>query len=182
MAMDAERSNFTVQSIEQIANFQGRWAVKCWKESRQEIDVENDSAKDIEFLQKLDQAIALLNKLCQFGFTGERLSLLGSAYKHKAWVTTGQERKKALVKMSGNYMRAYELSREKTDMIDPYPLLNWLTGKLVLGWFEQSQNEQSKQEFLIEMHQSEAVSTACRQQLEHSLKLIFTQLSTLSDH
>ncbi|MDD5322648.1 MAG: hypothetical protein PHD43_18945 [Methylococcales bacterium] len=38
------------------------------------------------------------------------------------------------------------------------------------------------QEFLIEMLQSEAVSIACKQQLEHSLKLIFTQLSTLSDH
>ena len=256
MAMDAEKSNFSLQSIEQMANFQSRWAIKCWKESRQEIGVESDSAKDIDFLQKLDQAIALLNKLCEFGVTGERLSLLGSAYKRKAWVTTGQERKEALIKMSENYMRAYELRRDKADMIDPYPLLNWLTGKLVLGWFEQSQTEHSKkelleqllqveisvraseepktdfwssitlvecaliryltqtdlalytdeivqgykaaqlrgassrefrsvlenQEFLIEMLQSEAVSIACRQQLEHSLKLIFTQLSTLSDH
>lgn len=37
-------------------------------------------------------------------------------------------------------------------------------------------------EFLIDMLHSDAVSIACRQQLEHFPKLLFAQLPTLSDH
>ncbi len=63
--------------------------------------------------------------------TVERYSLLGSAYKRKAWISA--DPKMALQEMSKTYQEAYELSVElkKPDL---YPLLNQIVAEVILGW------------------------------------------------
>jgi hypothetical protein len=61
----------------------------------------------------------------------ERLSLLGSAYKRRAWI--GVEVPPSLERMQDAYGRALQLA-QASRRSDPYPLLNQLFGQLVLDW------------------------------------------------
>ena len=65
------------------------------------------------------------------GQTVERLCLLGSAYKRKAWVSPNP--KAALGQMSRAYHQAYALSKslKKSNL---YPLLNAVAGDLLVAW------------------------------------------------
>jgi len=66
------------------------------------------------------------------GNTGERLSLLASSYKRKAWISaTGRET--ALTQMVRFYRSAFELNQDQ-GRFDVSPLLNWLTGELCAAW------------------------------------------------
>ena len=57
----------------------------------------------------------------------ERLALLGSAYKRKAWISAA-DRPQALKRSLDFYAQAHAHRK------DPYPFLNLLTAEIVLGW------------------------------------------------
>jgi hypothetical protein len=68
-----------------------------------------------------------LNEL--FSETSERLSLLGSAYKRLAQISTGPERDEALAEMFSYYDAAWRKAPK-----NPYPLINALIAQTIRYW------------------------------------------------
>ncbi|MET0646029.1 MAG: CHAT domain-containing protein [Pyrinomonadaceae bacterium] len=82
----------------------------------------------------IDQAVGLLEWLgTQLQDSTERLTLTGGCYKRKATAAaTAADRRKWLGQAMGYYRRAHELNAA-AQKLDPYPTLNWLTYKVLLG-------------------------------------------------
>jgi hypothetical protein len=155
LAVDPSAVGFA--DIEQIANLLSRRAVRRYEHPAAAAMIPPVLAKP---LQDIDKAIELIQWLIKApdwprerragrkvdeqspdkpqherrdvsGRTVERLCLLGSAYKRKAWVSP--DPKAALEKMSEAYHDAYALS-ESLKKPDPYPLLNAAAAELLVGW------------------------------------------------
>jgi tetratricopeptide (TPR) repeat protein/pimeloyl-ACP methyl ester carboxylesterase len=138
-ALCAEDGQMTLKDIEQLANFQAREAARRMK-------VEDPAA----LLPDIDQAIHLLEMVMGLApglgpqpspasgpspaRTGERLALLGSCHKRKAWISASG-REAALAQMARFYQNAFDLARDQ-GRFDAYPLLNWITAELCLAWQE----------------------------------------------
>jgi len=126
-AIAQEQAEYPMRILEQRANFKSRWAVEL-KRGGMSKTVKSSPE---ELIQK---AIDDLDRLLKFNRTAERLSLLGSAYKRRAWIATGDERKEALSKMAEFYQEAHT-NNDKHNMLDTYPLLNWLAAEIFCGWY-----------------------------------------------
>jgi tetratricopeptide (TPR) repeat protein len=138
-ALCAEDGQMTLKDIEQLANFQAREAARRMK-------VEDPAA----LLPDIDQAIHLLEMVMGLApglgpqpspesgpapaRTGERLALLGSCHKRKAWISASG-REAALAQMARFYQAAFDLARDQ-GRFDAYPLLNWITAEVCLAWQE----------------------------------------------
>ncbi len=84
--------------------------------------------KRLEKVGRIERAIAELEIVCQRGETGERLNLLGSAFKRLALVETDRERRQKVVeKMAAYYRRAFELGSRD----DFYAFTNWASARLL---------------------------------------------------
>jgi len=80
----------------------------------------------------IQEATDDLNALVIFGETAERLSLLGSAHKRRAWIVQGDERRKSLSEMEESYRKAHKKKYDKVSRkMDTYPLLNWLAAEVL---------------------------------------------------
>lgn len=84
--------------------------------------------------QLIQEAINDLDRLLKFNKSVERLCLLGSAYKRKAWIAPGPQRKESLAKMA-RYFREAQISNEKHRLLDSFPTLNLLAAEILLGWY-----------------------------------------------
>jgi hypothetical protein len=79
-ALDAGHGDVPLQAIGQMANLQGCYAVESWKTARKVNGASLGAAADPSvYPQPVDEAIALLGKVCGLGETPERLASLGSA-------------------------------------------------------------------------------------------------------
>ncbi|HEX2056105.1 MAG TPA: CHAT domain-containing protein, partial [Nitrospiraceae bacterium] len=151
-ALAADPSGVGLADIEQIANLLSRRAVRRYELSltaparRSSSDVGRDIDRAIDLIQWLIKAPHWRQRLPAdrkapnrrdqedhelSGKTVERLSLLGSAFKRKAWVSSDPRR--ALRDMSRVYHEAYDLS-VKQDRTDPYPLLNAAAADMIMTW------------------------------------------------
>jgi len=127
-AFSAEKAEFSVRAIEQRANFKSRWAVELAHSGRK-------ADGDKEPGELIQEAIEELERLTFFTKTVERLSLLGSAYKRKAWISFGSDRKAALECMASCYQEAHENTYQSgKGKLDTYLLLNWLVAEVLLVW------------------------------------------------
>jgi tetratricopeptide (TPR) repeat protein len=104
----------SLRVVEQLANLEARWGEKSGQPAL------------------IEGAIERLKTLNRLAETGERLSLLGSAYKRLAQITDGQERHAALTASAAWYRRAGDRKLASGE-VDPYPVLNWLTVAALLG-------------------------------------------------
>ena len=136
-ALRAEDGQMTFRDIEQLANFLAREAARRMK-------TEEPKA----LLPDIDQAIHLLEMVTGLipgaglppgpeggpspARTGERLALLGSCHKRKAWISESG-RGAALAQMAHFYQKAFDLA-EGQGRFDAYPLLNWITAEVCLAW------------------------------------------------
>jgi len=136
-ALRAEDGQMTLRDIEQLANFLAREAARRMK-----------TEEPAALLPDIDQAIYLLEMVTELtpGFerkpgaeggpapakTGERLALLGSCHKRKAWISESG-RETALAQMAVFYQKAFDLA-ESQGRFDAYPLLNWITAEVCLAW------------------------------------------------
>jgi len=139
-ALASDMSIVSVKAVEQLANLRARAAVQKYEERR-----DPQAAVDIkESVEQLDR----LNKA--FFKTPERLSLIGSAYKRLAQISSGAERDEALAKMYSFYHEAWELSGD-----DPYPLTNALVAEILRYWIgelaKRSQELESKFETALSL-------------------------------
>lgn len=74
------------------------------------------------------EGLAYIERMCSLGGTAERRSLLGSAYKRRAWTGLGESRKEDLIQAASNYAAAHELELEEgKEHPSPYARLNQLT-------------------------------------------------------
>lgn len=85
--------------------------------------------------QLMTEGLELLERMCKFGETVERRSLLGSAYKRRAWAGLGDSRKQDLTAAANAYMLAHnlELLELHGESPSPYALLNQLTLEMLAG-------------------------------------------------
>ena len=125
-ALEDNNSSASLQTIEQLANLQAKLAVKQWQDSSSEEDQPTSA-------ELVNEAIDMMNDLLKFGESSERLSILGSAYKRKAWITTGNTRIAALKRMQEYYRAASESAPGES-----YPLYNYLTAKMIVEWRKNS--------------------------------------------
>lgn len=78
----------------------------------------------------MDKVIADLKQLLNMSPTAERLSLMGSAYKRKAMIsTTNGDKLKALILAAGYYKQAYTMPQNSNPT---YSLINWLEIEKIL--------------------------------------------------
>ena len=127
-AISENKAEFPVRALEQRANFKSRWAVDLVLRGHQA-----DAAKLATRL--IREATRELKRLTQFAQTVERVSLLGSAYKRSAWISTGEARAEALQAMAGYYAKAHQATyQEGRGQLDTYPLLNWLVARVLLAF------------------------------------------------
>jgi hypothetical protein len=163
-ALALDPSAIGLVDVEQLANLLGRRAVRRYEESAM-APVSQSKKRDNQRQQRpynpvadIDKAIDLIQWLMQApgwrqdddrkdreiaGKTVEWLSLLGSAYKRRAWVSPNP--RTALRQMSEAYGQAYKLSvsRNKPDL---YPLLNWIAAGMVLNWEPVGRGRRAKAE------------------------------------
>ncbi len=121
-ALDDKNSSVSLQTIEQLVNLQAKLAVRQWQDGSPETDQHSPT-------ELVNASIGMMKDLLKFGESSERLSILASTYKRKAWITTGNTRIAALRRMQEYYRIASELAPG-----DSYPLYNYLTAKMVVGW------------------------------------------------
>jgi pimeloyl-ACP methyl ester carboxylesterase/tetratricopeptide (TPR) repeat protein len=110
---DTERE-ISLKVVEQLANIEARWG--------------GDSGQP-ELIHRAVERLKTLNALAE---TGERLALLGSAYKRLAQISEGQDRQSALRESADWYQRSSDRKLTQGE-VDPYPVLNWLTIEAILG-------------------------------------------------
>mgnify|MGYP005748592715 FL=1 len=115
----AEKADFSFRSMEQLCNISCKHAVEVYFGGKQ-------TKKDQEHaLREIDQAIAKLKGLLEFGSTSERQSLLGSAYKRRLMVLGENQKEEieaTLKAAAESYQRASEISGHQ----DYYSLVNWV--------------------------------------------------------
>ena len=111
----------TLQTVELWANQEARSA-----EQARHLDIETRR-------NKMRRAIARLDHLVAIGKTTERLGILGSAYKR--WAQMESDPKEVLKHLNTSakyYSEAAQLEQDRT-LFDPYPTINWLAIRAVLG-------------------------------------------------
>jgi pimeloyl-ACP methyl ester carboxylesterase len=137
-ALVAEDGEMSLRDIEQLANLEIRGAVRLWKAGEEPKGVLKAIDQGINRLESLMRVpdIAGAEKEKGTGRTEERLSLLGNAYKRRAWVNKSG-RKGSLDRMVDHYRQAFAKASGK-GRFDAYSFLNWLTGELALDWQKQA--------------------------------------------
>jgi hypothetical protein len=153
LGLAAEDAVITLRDIEQLANFEIRHAVERWESGEKPEAVVTDVDNGIRRLEcimagfypgKPAESAGAAEPAANAGKTVERLSMLGSAWKRRAWISKS-DRTQALGKMAGYYREAFTLGRQK-GRFDPYPLLNWLTGELAQDWQKEAREPKSLQQ------------------------------------
>jgi pimeloyl-ACP methyl ester carboxylesterase len=145
-ALAADDGGILVDDLEQLSNCESRASVAEWRRRDPE---QADAAAHAAACDRCDVAIARLEALLHLPCaragtaavdrrfaTRERLSLLGSAYKRRAWIAAGNERVGFLEKMRDAYREAAGLA-EHAGELDAYALLNWIVALLALRWLGQ---------------------------------------------
>jgi hypothetical protein len=122
---DESESATTLRAVEQLANFEVRLARDVAKKARDQVEKDRSRAE-------IDKAINRIEKLLQVSKTGERLSLLGGAYKRKAEIEEGHDQAAHWVRLAADQYRKAHLHYLDRKRFDPYPVLNWLGAELVL--------------------------------------------------
>ena len=126
-ALKGEKAGVEVRVVEQLADFKSRRAV----ELKQGAAAGEDKRSPDQLIR---ESFDELQALESFGETARRLSLLGSASRRKAWVTSGEERKDALTAMAAYYKKAHDKNyNEERGTMDVCALMNWLTAELLCG-------------------------------------------------
>ncbi len=158
LSMESSASDVTLEAVEKLGNLEARLGAQLDQPALIEAGIE-----------RLERVLAL-------GETGERLSLLGSAYKRKAGFAADNELRGVLEQAADYYRRAAERGAASGDL-DPYPVLNWLALDALLGrtaqdcesWLARCQVA-ARQRFERKRESWDAIAIADGQLLGHVLR------------
>lgn len=130
-ALSGDPSATTLKDVEQLANLMSRAAVAAWQRgnaSRQG----GDAKIPRDPMAEIEASLGYVDWLLESGETTERLSLVGSVYKRKAWIGEKSEDVTAALRlMRKAYEKGYTVA---ADQPDPYPQLDWLFAVVVERW------------------------------------------------
>jgi CHAT domain-containing protein len=117
-----------VRSIEQLANLLIRQGAALAKGPADSSRTPPDPAPLFQ------EAIQWLDVLIKIGRSIERLSLLGGAHKRLALAASNaRDRISRITEARDAYGEAHQLALSTSGLVDPYPALNWLTCRFLLG-------------------------------------------------
>lgn len=138
-ASRAEKAEAPLNTIEQLANMLVRYAdnLRSQQSAVEQDGTSAEDAADNDPGHLIEEAIDKLQWILRLGESVERLSLMGGCYKRKAIIAeTADEKKQWLKEAEQYYGRAHQLCKEKLGVVDPYPALNWLTYRFLLGQWD----------------------------------------------
>jgi hypothetical protein len=147
-ALQSESAVMRLKDLEQLANLESRWAAKAFKatdkaDKREELRQINDAS--IRRLKWLAGAGERLDAEPQAapGTTSERLALIAGAFKRKADMSSGDEKRRAEELSRKWYRTAAEVAqrnfaaamrRGEGVRLNAYPLTAWAGAELMLAW------------------------------------------------
>jgi hypothetical protein len=131
-ALRAEDGAVTARDIEQWANLMARNAASRWSRNRTDPDVTKQCVRQVkDAIHILRNVLSGRNRERE---TGERLALIGSAYKRLAWIESDPAaRRAALEQMADFYGKGVE-RRKQAGMEHAYHLLNVRWAELAMHW------------------------------------------------
>jgi hypothetical protein len=128
--LNASPATYTVQALEQLANLRTRAALAAWKRHA----ADGGAPPDPDPAVVIRAAVTDLENLPGGEpISGERRSLIGSAYKRLSQITGGEARVAALRSMEEAYRTAFRDEEDRRGRVDFYPLLNWLSAHVLLS-------------------------------------------------
>ncbi|HID81348.1 MAG TPA: CHAT domain-containing protein [Chromatiales bacterium] len=136
-AARAEKPATTIKDLEQLANLKARYAIEL-----------HDTGDDKNAMDYIKNAIDILTKLNdEHGETIERLNLLGSTYKRRAYIFKPKtSRKSALVNACKYYEKANKLAMKKNNGKPiAYSLINLLSLLHILKYYDTKYKIDQKQ-------------------------------------
>ena len=142
-AKQAPQANYSVAMLEDMVSLKTAWALKLGDKEET-----HDKA-----LVLIDESLSLLDLLDKLGHSTERWQERGKAWKRKALIVKGRSRSIALRHMEEAYQKAHEMAFEQNAMVDPYPLVNWQTCK-VIRHFRNNKNPFDKSELIYWLNQA----------------------------
>ena len=158
LTSDSSAGEVTLEAVEKLANLEARLGEQTGR------------------AELVTTAIGRLERVLALGETGERLALLGSAWKRRAASASDTELRSVLERAGEYYRRAAERTGASGDP-DPYPALNWLALSALLeripadcdSWLARIQVA-AKQRFERARAAWDAIAIADGQLLAHVLR------------
>lgn len=126
-ALDSPQADYPVILLEDKVSLQTAWAL-AWAQGKVEAPDARLASSPAALMDASFKTLQLLDGL---GNSLQRFEEVGKFWKRKALMTTGGERADALREMEQAYQRAHEFALQETHAVAGYPLINWLTCKVV---------------------------------------------------
>lgn len=126
-ALDSPDANYPVVLLEDKVSLQTAWAL-AWAQGRVEAPDPVVAGSPREFM---DDSLKILKLLDGLGNSLHRLEAEGKFWKRQAMMLTGEDRARALQMMEIAYRRAHEFAVGETGDIASYPLINWLSSRVI---------------------------------------------------
>ena len=144
-AIDSPESDYPLSMLEDKVNLQTAWALGIHLGQMSAPDGV-DPAVFTHLL--MDDSLKIIKLLEGLGNSLQRMEDEGKYWKRQAMITTGEERTRALQMMETAYKKAHEFVFAATAEVAVYPLINWLTGRVVRylrGQLKQLDRQEIKQ-------------------------------------
>jgi hypothetical protein len=147
-ALQSESAVMRLKDLEQLANLESRWAAKAFKstdkaDKREELRQINDaSIRRLKWLAGAGERLEAEPQAAP-GATSERLALIAGAFKRKADMCEGDEKRRAEELSRKWYRTAAEVAqrnfaaavrRGEGVRLNAYPLTAWAGAELMLAW------------------------------------------------
>jgi hypothetical protein len=132
-AAAAPDGDIPVHAVEKLANWTVRLSARKWADAQTSAGSKKEKTETMDTAEgEVENAVKELTALVAMGGTTERLSMLGSAWKHLAWmrVRDAKARSGALTHMRDYYDEADQLAAGS----DPYPKTNAAAADLLLAY------------------------------------------------
>ncbi|MBO0615019.1 DUF7379 domain-containing protein [Thiothrix fructosivorans] len=126
-ALDSPQADYPVVLLEDKVSLQTAWAL-AWAQGRADAPDPHFAASPAEMMAQSLKTLELLDGL---GNSLQRFEEVGKFWKRQAMLVTGEARADALRDMEQAYKRAHEFALQETHTVAGYPLINWLTCKVV---------------------------------------------------
>ncbi|OQX09417.1 MAG: hypothetical protein BWK73_22875 [Thiothrix lacustris] len=126
-ALDSPQADYPVILLEDKVSLQTSLAL-AWAQGRVEAPETRLATSPAALMADSFKTLQLLDGL---GNSLQRFEEVGKFWKRSALMVTGEERANALREMEQAYRRAHEFAVQETHAVAGYPLINWLTCKVV---------------------------------------------------
>jgi CHAT domain-containing protein/pimeloyl-ACP methyl ester carboxylesterase len=126
-ALNSPQADYPVTLLEDKVSLQTSW-VLAWSQGKADPPDTRVAASPAAMMEDSLTVIRLLEGL---GNSLQRMEEEGKFWKRQAMMSEGEGRNRALHAMEDAYRKAYDFAVQETGSVAGYPLINWLTAKMV---------------------------------------------------